>query len=63
MREKALILGGRLVNRSTLTATSATDGLPVTNLQEYMPEKKYRATSNMVTVYVSMPRFGSCSFR
>lgn len=59
--EKALFIGGRAINQATLTSTGEVDTLPVTNLQEYMPEKKYRALSNITTIYVNFPTPLACN--
>jgi hypothetical protein len=60
MAEKSLFLGGRLVNQSIVSASSEVAGLPATNLQEYMPEKKWRATTKTASIYIQMPKFVAC---
>lgn len=61
MAEKALFLGGRLVNRSIVTSQTAVGGLPVTNLQNYMPEKKFRATGTSEMIYLQLPVATACN--
>jgi hypothetical protein len=51
---KALFLSSRPIDKATLTATSQVASLPVSFLQAYQPERKYRANGNSFRVDIDL---------
>lgn len=53
--DRILLLSPTASDAATLTASSAISTLPVTNLQNVQPTRKWRSDSNDVTLYVTFP--------